>query len=147
MFGPAGHAYVYRSYGIHYCLNVVTTLPGGPASAVLIRALEPLAGLAAIRERRGVAPDHRLLSGPGNLCRAMSIDPHLDGQPLSTSALSILDGPPVQRIVTTRRIGITRSIELPWRFYDWDSPAVSRRDRQAEHRLQLEGAEPRLELS
>jgi DNA-3-methyladenine glycosylase len=141
MFGPAGHAYVYRSYGIHCCLNVVTTLAGGPASAVLIRALEPEMGLQVIRAHRPGVPDRALLSGPGNLCRGLGIDLTLDGQDLVGDRLFNLSSGTLDRpIVTTTRIGISRSVELPWRFYVLASPAVSRRDRQAE--AMLDGPDP-----
>ena len=132
MFGPAGHAYVYRSHGIHHCLNVVTTIADGPASAVLIRALEPLAGLPAMRARRPGMPDHALLRGPGNLCRAMGIAQELDGEDLLGGRLAVfgLTHRPVA-VVTTTRVGITRSVDLPWRTYVLESPSVSRRDRMA----------------
>jgi DNA-3-methyladenine glycosylase len=133
MFGPAGRAYVYRSYGLHYCLNVVTTPPGGAASAVLIRALEVVEGLEIIRRRRPGAPDDGLLRGPGNVCKGMDIGIDLDGEPLDGSSLGIYQGACTHRhTVTTTRVGITRSIELPWRFYLLGAAAVSRRARAAE---------------
>ena len=133
MFGPTGHAYVYRSYGIHYCLNIVTTLPGGPASAVLIRGMEALAGEEVMRALRPGTPDAALLRGPGNLCRAMGIGLVLDGEDLLGQRLYLLDAPtPNEPVVVTTRIGISRSVELPWRYYLLGSPGVSRRDRAAE---------------
>ena len=133
MFGSAGHAYVYRSYGIHYCLNIVTTLQGGPASAVLIRGMESLYGLETMRELRPDTPDAVLLRGPGNLCRALGIDLTLDGEDLLGQRLYLLDAPaPEEPVVVTTRIGISRSVELPWRYYLLGSPGVSRRDRAAE---------------
>jgi DNA-3-methyladenine glycosylase len=133
MFGPPGHLYVYRSYGIHHCLNVVTTQVNGPASAVLIRAMEPLAGLEYMRRQRTGARDSALLCGPGNVCRALGIDLRRNGYSLSEDPLRIEDAPkPTAPIVVTTRIGISRSAELPWRFYVHGSACVSRRDRQAE---------------
>jgi DNA-3-methyladenine glycosylase len=136
MFGSAGHAYVYRSYGIHMMLNVVTTHGGGAASAVLIRGMEPLAGLDLMRARRGAVQDSVLLRGPGNLCAALSIDVTLDGHDLTQTPMYIAHGePPSMPIVTTTRIGISRSALLPWRFYVLGSPGVSRPDRSAEGRI------------
>jgi DNA-3-methyladenine glycosylase len=133
MFGPAGRAYVYRSYGIHMMLNVVTTHGGGPASAVLIRGMEPIIGFDQMRERRGRARDVDMLRGPGNLCAAMCIDLSFDGHDLSQPPLYIAGGePPAERVVRTTRIGITRSTELPWRFYLLGSTGVSRPNRDAE---------------
>lgn len=145
MFGPPGHAYVYRSYGMHDMLNVVTE-HAGVAAAVLIRAVEPLEGAAVMAERRGLiggarvatALSPRLLAGgPGRLCQALSIDRSLNGHDLTTTPLYLLaPSTPVEAgtVVQTTRIGITRSVDLPWRFYLRDSPAVSVRDRAAEAR-------------
>jgi DNA-3-methyladenine glycosylase len=133
MFGPPGRIYVYRSYGIHHCLNVVTTHPGGPTSAVLVRALEAVAGLEHIRARRSRASGPNLLRGPGNVCQGMGIGIELDGTPLDGNILGIYSGIHTQRpVVTSRRVGITRSVDFPWRFYLLDSEAVSKRDRAAE---------------
>jgi DNA-3-methyladenine glycosylase len=115
MFGPPGHAYVYRSYGIHWCLNFVCE-PVGTASAVLIRAIEPLQGLETMRERRGLGPVRLLCAGPGRLCQALAVTREHDGLPL--------DGPPFElrprtsevEIVTGPRIGITKAAEQPWRY-------------------------------
>jgi DNA-3-methyladenine glycosylase len=116
MFGPPGNAYVYRSYGVHWCLNFVCG-SARPGCAVLIRALEPIAGLERMRERRGVEDARRLCSGPGNLTKALGIDGSHDGLPLDSPPfeLMLLEGsyPPV---VIGRRIGITRAIDMPWRF-------------------------------
>ena len=115
MFGPAGHAYVYRSYGLHWCLNAVCGAdPQG--SAVLIRALEPTAGVEMMRKRRRVSDPRRLCSGPGRLCQALNVTGALDGQPLDMP-LFVIQGrsTPVQ-VVAGRRIGITRGTETPWRF-------------------------------
>lgn len=139
MFGPPGHAYVYRSYGIHHCLNVVTTTPGGPASAVLIRGLEPRVGIETMRALRPGSDDTALLRGPGNLCRALGIDIMLDGADLLGDELCVLEAPePEEPTVTTTRIGITRSVELPWRYYLLGSPGVSRPNRAAERALRAE---------
>jgi DNA-3-methyladenine glycosylase len=115
MFGPPGHAYVYRSYGIHWCLNFVCEAEGS-ASAVLIRALAPTAGLDAMRQRRGVEDVRLLCSGPGRLCQALDITGAHDGL--------ALDGPPFAlraragpaEIATGPRIGITKAAEHPWRY-------------------------------
>ena len=139
MFGPPGHAYVYRSYGIHCCLNIVTTVPGGPASAVLIRGMEPVAGVEAMQARRPGSAEAALLRGPGNLCRAFGIDLALDGVDLLGADLYVLDAATsLEPVVTTVRIGITRSVDLPWRFYLLGSPGVSRQDRSAERLLRIE---------
>ncbi|MDB6452208.1 DNA-3-methyladenine glycosylase [Falsirhodobacter sp. 20TX0035] len=107
MFGAPGLAYVYRSYGIHWCLNVVCT----PGSAVLIRALEPLAGLEVMAERRGVSDVRRLCNGPGCIGQALG----LDGSDSGRDILTILPGPDMP-VVAGPRIGITRAVDLPWRF-------------------------------
>lgn len=140
MFGPPGHAYVYISYGMHRMLNVVTEAPGIGA-AVLIRAIEPLDGVEVMAELRGLdapydlsgRPSRLLASGPGRLCQAMGIDLGLNGVSLSCSPLYIeaYEGRPLP-IVQTTRIGITRSVELPWRFYLLGSRDVSVRHRATE---------------
>lgn len=109
MFGPAGHAYVYRSYGIHLCLNVV----GPPGEAVLIRALAPATGVALMEQRRGSA---LLCSGPGRLTQALGIRPEDDGAPFDGPDLSITLSPPMPGLLTGPRIGISRAQDLPWRF-------------------------------
>jgi DNA-3-methyladenine glycosylase len=115
MFLPGGHAYVYRSYGIHWCLNVVT---GGPdeAEAVLIRALEPLAGLDAMRARRGLDDPRALCSGPGKLCQALAITREHDGLPLDAAPFELLARRDEPELAVGPRIGISRGRELPWRF-------------------------------
>lgn len=115
MFGPPGHAYVYRSYGIHWCLNVVCETKG-VASAVLIRALQPERGLDAMRERRGLTDERLLCSGPGRLCQALGLTGDHDGLPLDRSpfALQARGGEP--EVVAGTRVGITRAADLPWRY-------------------------------
>ena len=111
----------------------MTTLPGGPASAVLIRGMETLVGEEMMRALRPGTTDAALLRGPGNLCRAMGIGLALDGEDLLGQRLHLLDEPtPSEPVVATTRIGISRSVELPWRYYLLGSPGVSRRDRAAE---------------
>jgi DNA-3-methyladenine glycosylase len=128
LFGEPGTAYVYRSYGIHACLNAVTE-PEGVGAAVLIRALEPLEGLEEMRARRGVARDEELCSGPGKLTQALGIGLELNGSSLVGGPIRILpppDGLASPRVVRGERIGITKAAELPWRFCDADSRHVSR---------------------
>lgn len=126
MFGRAGLAYVYRIYGIHHCLNVVTG-PEGRGEAVLIRALEPLHGLDLMQEARGTAA--HLADGPGRLCQALGIDQAFDGEDLLASdQLFIMKGEaPPERILAKPRIGITQAADLPWRFLLEGNPHVSRR--------------------
>jgi len=117
MFLPPFHAYVYRSYGIHFCLNV-TSGPEGTGEAVLVRALIPTAGIDLMRRNRGQAPDARLTQGPGNLCSALAIDGNLDGHDLSISPLRLIvpRGHVPQTPRVTPRIGITKAREKLWRF-------------------------------
>jgi DNA-3-methyladenine glycosylase len=115
MFGPPGYAYVYRSYGIHWCLNFVCE-PEGVASAVLIRALAPTRGLAAMRRRRGVADERLLCSGPGRLAEALGITDAQYGLPLDRPPFEILRRTDAVEIAIGQRIGLTKAIERPWRF-------------------------------
>ncbi len=120
MFGPAGHAYVYRSYGIHLCLNVV----GRPGEAVLIRAIHPDTGLDLMRLRRPVGP---ICAGPGRLCQALGISPEDDGRPFDGGELTLrLPATPPGAILSGPRIGISRAVEVPWRFGLAGVPGLSR---------------------
>jgi DNA-3-methyladenine glycosylase len=115
MFGPPGHAYVYRSYGIHWCLNFVCEREGS-ASAVLIRALEPTAGLPAMRRRRGLADERLLCSGPGRLCEALGITSRQNGLALDRPPFEVRARTGAPEIAVGPRIGITKGIESPWRY-------------------------------
>jgi DNA-3-methyladenine glycosylase len=123
MFGPAGQAYVYRSYGIHWCLNFVCG--ADPGSAVLIRALEPTAGLDIMRERRGLGEPRALCSGPGKLSQALAITRDHDGAPLDRPPFALTGGP-ATRVVTGPRIGISKAVDAPWRFGEAGSRFLSR---------------------
>ena len=128
LFGEPGNAYVYFSYGVHSLLNAVAEEPGVGA-AVLIRALEPVDGVQAMRERRGVPRDEELCSGPGKLTQALGIGLSLNGSSLVDGPIEVLTREPgsrVPRIVPGERIGITKAADLPWRFCDADSRHVSR---------------------
>jgi DNA-3-methyladenine glycosylase len=115
MFGPPGRAYVYRSYGVHWCLNLVCE-PEEEAAAVLIRALEPTEGLPSMRVRRGLDDERLLCAGPGRLCQALGITRELDGARLDRRpfALSAPEAP--VDVVRGVRVGITRAVEQPWRY-------------------------------
>jgi DNA-3-methyladenine glycosylase len=115
MFGPAGYAYVYRSYGIHWCVNFVCEGKGS-ASAVLIRALRPTFGLAEIRQRRGLKDERMLCSGPGKLCQALGISIAHNGLALDKPPIAIHARTAVPNVVAGIRIGITKAVELPWRY-------------------------------
>ncbi|MDO8050893.1 DNA-3-methyladenine glycosylase [Janthinobacterium sp. SUN211] len=125
MFGPPGHAYVYRSYGIHWCLNFVCR-EAGHGAGVLIRAIEPVEGLDAMRERRGVAGERLLCSGPGKVCQALGVS-HLHNR-------LALDAPPFLLLAregdvtvqTGTRIGISKAMDTPWRFVLAGSPYLSK---------------------
>jgi DNA-3-methyladenine glycosylase len=115
MFGPPGSSYIYISYGIHHCFNIVCQ-PEGVPEAVLVRAVQPLTGIDLIKRRRGQVTDKQLTNGPGKLCQALAIDLSLNGHPLQQPPLYILDGPAPGRVEATPRIGISVGQELPLRF-------------------------------
>ena len=131
MFGPPGHLYVYFTYGMHWCANVVAETDG-VAAAVLLRALTPLEGLDAMYEARGPAArrDRDLCSGPAKLTQALGIDGDLDGADLVTAdrGVTIVDDaePPPPSPAATTRIGLTNGADLPWRFYVAGTPDISR---------------------
>lgn len=124
MFGPPGRAYVYRSYGIHWCLNFVCG--PDPGSAVLIRALEPTAGLDLMMERRGTPQPRLLCAGPGRLCQALAITRAHDGAPLDAAPFEVSAGENAG-VVAGPRIGISRAVDVPWRFGEAGSRFVSKR--------------------
>jgi DNA-3-methyladenine glycosylase len=126
MFGPPGFAYVYRSYGIHWCLNFVCEEKGS-ASAVLIRALEPTHGVALMRRRRGLQDARALCSGPGKLCEALGVSIEQNTLPLDTAPFALHAATLKQDVVTDVRIGITKAADLPWRYGLKDSRFVSKR--------------------
>jgi DNA-3-methyladenine glycosylase len=115
MFGPPGFSYVYRSYGIHWCINFVCEKEGS-ASAVLIRALEPTHGIPAMRRRRGLLEERSLCSGPGKLCEALAITIAHNALPLDAPPIALHAPGGKTDIVTGIRIGLTKAVELPWRY-------------------------------
>jgi DNA-3-methyladenine glycosylase len=126
MFGPPGHAYVYRSYGIHWCVNLVCE-DEGVAAAVLLRALEPTQGLDLMRERRGLDDARLLCAGPGRLCQALGITREHDGLPLDKPPFELHERTAAPEIVTGPRVGITRAAARPWRYGLVESRYLSRR--------------------
>jgi DNA-3-methyladenine glycosylase len=128
LFGPPGQAYVYRSYGVHALLNAVSE-DDGTGAAALIRALEPLEGIELMRARRGLERIEELCSGPGKLTQALGIGLDLNGTSLVDGPIEVLSpaaGSEPPSVVTGTRIGITKAVELPWRFCDARSRCVSR---------------------
>ncbi len=124
MFGPTGCAYIYRSYGLHWCINVVCGPE--PGSAVLIRALQPTCGIEIMQQRRNTTVLRDLCRGPGRLCRALGIDKSLDGMPFNADTLKIQAGIASGTVVNGRRVGITRAIDTLWRYCLIDSPYLSK---------------------
>jgi DNA-3-methyladenine glycosylase len=125
MFGPPGHAYVYRSYGIHWCLNFVCG-PAGEGNAVLIRALAPTDGIAVMQTRRGIADIRKLCAGPGRLCQALAITHAQDSRSLSEPPFLLKPAASRVPVVAGPRIGISQAREHPWRFGVANSPFLSR---------------------
>jgi DNA-3-methyladenine glycosylase len=130
MFGPPGHAYVYRSYGIHWCLNLVCGREGVPEAA-LVRALEPTHGLERMRERRGLEDERLLCAGPGRLCQALGITAAHDGLALDIPPFALLAAEEPAAVARGPRVGITRAADLPWRYGLAGSRFVSRRFAEA----------------
>ncbi len=133
MFGPPGRAYVYRSYGIHWCLNFVCHEPGHGAG-VLIRALEPTAGLARMRRRRGLDDLRLLCAGPGRVAQALGVDAGFNGKALDAPPFVLLaapDGHPAVQVEAGPRIGISKAVDVPWRFGEKGSRFLSKPFRAA----------------
>lgn len=126
MFGEAGYLYVYFTYGMHYCCNIVTG-PAGEGSAVLIRAVEPVQNVQVLRRYRDkTGPD--ITNGPAKLCQALAIDHTLNGHDLATSPLRLFMQPELapSEITQTVRVGISKAKDVPWRFYITNNPFVSK---------------------
>jgi DNA-3-methyladenine glycosylase len=126
MFEPPGHAYVYRSYGIHWCLNLVCAAEGVPEAA-LVRALQPTDGLEQMRRRRGVEDERLLCSGPGRLCQALAVTREHDGLPLDEPPFELFTAEEPVEVAAGVRIGITRAADRPWRYVAAGSRYLSRR--------------------
>lgn len=127
MFGPGGYAYIYFTYGMHYCFNVVSG-PAGHGQGVLIRALEPVSGIEIMRQRRNNKDDNNLCNGPAKLVQAMGITKADYGKPLFEGSLFIKESLTVsnEQIAAGPRIGITKAIDMPWRFWVKGNRFVSR---------------------
>ena len=126
MFGPPGHLYVYFTYGMHYCCNIVTS-KSGVGSAVLIRAVEPIEGQLYMQDLRPKT-GHDLTNGPAKLCQALDIDRQLNGHDITKSPLKLIAQPPINSrfIIKSKRIGITQAKDVLWRFYIKDNPYISK---------------------
>jgi DNA-3-methyladenine glycosylase len=124
MFGPPGRSYVYRSYGIHWCLNFVCR-ESGHGAGVLIRALEPTTGIDRMRQRRGMEDVRLLCSGPGRLCQALGVTREHNDMPLDAPPFELLPAPNALDVISGPRIGISKAIDVPWRFGLADSRFVS----------------------
>ena len=122
MFGPPGHAYVYKIYGIHWCLNFVCQ----PGSAILVRAIEPVSGLDQMHDRRGGVAARQLCSGPGKLCQALGVTIAHNGRALDASPFILLAPDTPYNVLTGPRIGITKGVETPWRFVQRGSNYLSK---------------------
>jgi len=127
MFGPAGHLYVYFTYGMHYCMNIVCGLEG-EGTAVLIRALEPVEGTGLMAEKRNGKSGVELTNGPAKVCQALAIDKTWNGHDLHDTPVQLVVQPALrsEQIVQTTRIGITKAADVPWRFYERGNPYVSK---------------------
>lgn len=124
MFGPAGHLYVYFTYGMHHCCNVVCG-PEGTAAAVLLRAGEVVEGLETARRRRPRSADRDLARGPARLCRALDIDLDQNGAGLDAPPLTLSPGPPTEAVLSGPRVGLRQAPDRPWRFWLPEEPTVS----------------------
>lgn len=126
MFGPAGHSYVYFTYGMYFCCNVVTGVEGF-GSGALLRAGEPLGDEAALAVRRGGKTGVQLTNGPAKLCQALAIDRHFDGHDLEQPPFRLVMQSALNpaQIITTTRVGISKAVDVPWRFYIKGNPYVS----------------------
>lgn len=122
LFGPPGHAYIYRIYGLHWCMNFVCS----PVSAVLIRAIEPRHGLELMAQRRGIGDPRLLCSGPGRLCQALAVDRGLDGAPLDAPPFELRTPDAPRAVVVGVRIGISKAVDVPWRFGEAGSRFLSK---------------------
>jgi DNA-3-methyladenine glycosylase len=130
MFGAPAHAYVYRSYGIHWCLNIVCR-EAGHGAGVLIRAIEPMAGLDTMRARRGLDDARLLCAGPGRVGQALGITRAHNALAADAPPFELLPAPPKVKVVSGPRIGISKAVDQPWRFGLAGSPFLSRPFRQA----------------
>jgi DNA-3-methyladenine glycosylase len=125
LFGPAGHWYVYRSYGVHWCANLVAGTEVNEG-AVLLRAVEPIEGIETMRRRRGDVPDRQLAAGPGRMTQALGISRSLDQRAMRGAVVQVFQGAPQAAPVATPRIGITRAVDWPLRFVEAGTRWASR---------------------